>query len=152
MFMHCGQVRHKIPSATDLIQELHVHPTATTIRDDIDGDTPGILQSIIIPALVSDRIRTAQIIDDVVHAIRRGRNCLVMAGRTEHVDQLAAELNARGLAPMVLHGSISPGKRRVKPAAVSAAEVRAWAKENGLDVPPAAAFAPRSGISTASRI
>jgi superfamily II DNA or RNA helicase len=113
MFMHCGQVRHKIPSATDLIQELHVHPTATTIREDIDSDTPGILQSIIIPALVSDRIRTAQIIDDVVHAIRRGRNCLVMAGRTEHVDQLAAELNARGLAPMVLHGSISPGKRRV---------------------------------------
>jgi len=113
MFMHCGQVRHKIPSSTDLIQELHVHPTATTIRDDIDSDTPGILQSIIIPALVSDRIRTAQIIDDVVHAIRRGRNCLVMAGRTEHVDQLAAELNARGLAPMVLHGSISPGKRRV---------------------------------------
>ena len=47
MFMHCGQVRHKIPSATDLIQELHVHPTATTIRDDIDSDTPGILQSII---------------------------------------------------------------------------------------------------------
>ena len=52
------------------------------------------------------RIRTAQIIDDVVHAIRRDRNCLVMAGRTEHVDQLAAELNARGLAPMVLHGSM----------------------------------------------
>ena len=62
---------------------------------------------------MSDRIRTAQIIDDVVHAIRRGRNCLVMAGRTEHVDQLAAELNARGFAPMVLHGSRSPGKRRV---------------------------------------
>ena len=36
-----------------------------------------------------------------------------MAGQTEHVDQLAAELNARGLAPMVLHRSISPGKRRV---------------------------------------
>ena len=65
------------------------------------------------PALVSSQIRTAQIIDDVVHAIRRGRNCLVMAGRTERVDQLAAELNARGLAPMVLHGSISPVKRRV---------------------------------------
>ncbi|HEX5303175.1 MAG TPA: DEAD/DEAH box helicase family protein [Streptosporangiaceae bacterium] len=113
MFMHCGQVRYKIPGATDLTRELHVHPTATTIRDDIGSDTPGIFQSIIIPALVPDRIRTAQIIDDVMHAIRRGRNCLVMAGRTEHVDQLAAELNARGLAPMVLHGSISPGKRRV---------------------------------------
>ena len=66
MFMHCGPVRHKIPSETDLVQELHVHPTATTIREDIDSDTPGILQSIIIPALVSDRSRTAQIVDDIV--------------------------------------------------------------------------------------
>jgi len=32
-----------------------------------------------------------------------------MAGRTEHVDHLAAELNARALAPMVLHGSIPLG-------------------------------------------
>ena len=95
MFMHCGPVRHKIPSETDLVQELHVHPTATTIREDIDSDTPGILQSIIIPALVSDRTRTAQIVDDVVRAIRRGRNCLVMAGRTEHVDLLAAEITSR---------------------------------------------------------
>ncbi len=115
MFMHCGQVRHKIPGATDLTQELHVHPTATVIRDDIDGDTPGILQPVIIPAPVPDRVRTAQITDDVVHAIRRGRNCLVMAGRTEHAGQLAAGLNARGPAPAVLHGSIPPGKRRVIP-------------------------------------
>jgi hypothetical protein len=110
--MHCGPVRHKIPSETDLVQELHVHPTATTIREDIDSETPGILQSIIIPALVSDRTRTAQIVDDIVRAIRRGRNCLVMAGRTEHVDLLAAEITSRGLAPMVLHGSVSPGQRR----------------------------------------
>jgi len=112
MFMHCGTVRHKIPSETDLVQELYVHPTATTIREDVDSEIPGILQSIIIPALVSDRTRTAQIVDDVVRAIRRGRNCLVMAGRTEHVDLLAAEITSRGLAPMVLHGSISPGQRR----------------------------------------
>ena len=91
---------------------MHVHPTATTIREDIDSETPGILQSIIIPALVSDRTRTAQIVDDVVRAIRRGRNCLVMAGRTEHVDVLAAEITSRGLAPMVLHGSVSPAQRR----------------------------------------
>src|SRR3974377_1225462 len=94
MFMHCGQVRHKIPTTTDLIQELHVHPTATTIRDDIDSETPGILQSIIIPALVSDRTRTAQIVDDIVRAVRRGRNCLVMADRTEHVDLLATEITS----------------------------------------------------------
>ena len=91
---------------------MYVHPTATTIREDVDSEIPGILQSIIIPALVSDRPRTAQVVDDVVRAIRRGRNCLVMAGRTEHVDLLAAEITSRGLAPMVLHGSVSAGQRR----------------------------------------
>ena len=35
-----------------------------------------------------------------------------MAGRTEHVDVLAAEITSRGLAPMVLHGSVSPAQRR----------------------------------------
>jgi superfamily II DNA or RNA helicase len=112
MFMRCGPVRHKIPSETDLIQELYVHPTRTTIREDIDSDTPGILQSIIIPALVSDQARTRQIADDVVDAAARGRNCLVMAARTEHIDLLAAEITSRGLSPMVLHGSISPAQRR----------------------------------------
>ncbi|MBV9444647.1 MAG: DEAD/DEAH box helicase family protein [Streptosporangiaceae bacterium] len=112
MFMHCGPVRHKIPSETDLIQELHVHPTRTTIREDIDSNTPGILQSIIIPALVSDQVRTRQIVDDVVNAIRRSRNCLVMAARTEHVDLLATEITTRGLTPTVLHGSVPAGQRR----------------------------------------
>ena len=112
MFMHCGPVRHKIPSETDLVQGLHVHPTRTTIREDIDSNVPGILQSIIIPALVSDQTRTRQIVDDVVLAIGRGRNCLVMAARTEHVGLLAAEITSRGLTPMVLHGSVPPGQRR----------------------------------------
>ena len=35
-----------------------------------------------------------------------------MAGRTEHVDLLAAEITSRGLAPMVLHGSVSARQRR----------------------------------------
>ena len=86
--------------------DCHDHPRGHRQRN------PGHPQSIIIPALVSDRTRTAQIVDDVVRAIRRGRNCLVMAGRTGHVDLLAAEITSRGLAPMVLHGSVSPGQRR----------------------------------------
>ena len=108
MFMHCGTVRHKIPSETDLVQELYVHPTATTIREDVDSEIPGILQSIIIPALVSDRTRTAQIVDDVVRAIRRGRNCLVMAGRTEAahtatIENVPAYRHAAGVRVQVPH-------------------------------------------------
>jgi hypothetical protein len=71
--MHCGPVRHRIRDEAGMIQDLHVHPTGTTIRDDIGGDTPGILQSIIIPALVADTARTAQIAGDVARANARGR-------------------------------------------------------------------------------
>jgi hypothetical protein len=44
--------------------------------------------------------------DDGIGGVAPSGRTRVLAGRTEHVDQLAAELNARGLAPMVLHGSI----------------------------------------------
>ncbi len=112
MFMHCGPVRHRIHTTGDLIQTLHVHPTEATVRDDIDIDTPGLLQSIIMPALVADPARTGQIAEDVHHAHQRGRNSLVLASRTEHVNAIATAITGRGLAPLVLHGSLTPKQRR----------------------------------------
>ena len=78
--MHCGTVRHKIPSETEPVQELHVHPTATTIGEDIDSATPASFSRSSSPRWYRTGRRTAQIVDDIVRAIRRGRNCLVMRG------------------------------------------------------------------------
>ncbi|MPZ26103.1 MAG: hypothetical protein GEV12_06545 [Micromonosporaceae bacterium] len=44
-------------------------------------------------------------------AVSRGRNCLVLTGRTEHVQALAAELRSRGLDPLTLYGSLLPKER-----------------------------------------
>jgi superfamily II DNA or RNA helicase len=112
MFMHCGPVRHRLKTVGDLTQTLHIHPTSLTIRQDIDTDIPGLLQSVIVPALVTDTARTRQIADHVTEAISHSRHCLVLAGRTEHVDLLAAELTSRGLTPLILHGAIAPKQRR----------------------------------------
>jgi superfamily II DNA or RNA helicase len=113
MLMHCGRVRHRVTSEHDLVRTLVVHPTGFSMRDDIDGDVPGLLSSIIAPALVADEQRNAQIIDDVAGAVARGRNCLVLTGRTDHVDLLTAALRELGLDPLSLYGALKPAERLV---------------------------------------
>lgn len=111
MFMHCGPVRHRIAAGSDLAKILIIHPTGFTIRDDIDSDVPGLLSSVILPALVANEERARQVCSDVAQAANRGCNCLVLTGRTGHVSVLAAGLRSWGLAPLELHGSLKPRER-----------------------------------------
>src|SRR4029453_14773672 len=61
---------------------------------------------------VADRARNAQIVDDVVAALGRGRNCLVLTRRVAHLDVLAARLAQRGHEALVLQGGLSVTERR----------------------------------------
>jgi superfamily II DNA or RNA helicase len=63
-------------------------------------------------ALVADQARNAQIVDDVVAALGRGRNCLVLTRRVAHLDVLAARLAERGHEALVLQGGLSVAERR----------------------------------------
>jgi hypothetical protein len=63
-------------------------------------------------ALVADQARNAQIVDDVVAALGRGRNCLVLTRRVAHLDVLAARLAQRGHEALVLQGGLSVTERR----------------------------------------
>jgi superfamily II DNA or RNA helicase len=63
-------------------------------------------------ALVADEARNAQIVDDVVAALGRGRNCLVLTRRVAHLDVLAARLAQRGHRALVLQGGLSVTERR----------------------------------------
>lgn len=56
--------------------------------------------------MLHDETRNEQIVGDVVAAIDRGRNCLVLTQRTAHVDTLARMLVERGLDPVVLKGGM----------------------------------------------
>jgi superfamily II DNA or RNA helicase len=113
MVMQCGPIRHRIDRADDdLVRVLRVHDTPLEVDMPTHGLTRGEVLSLLYEAIVEDAGRTDQICDDVAQAMHDGRNCLVLSGRTEHVEALAAGLRARGLDPLVLHGRLRVTERR----------------------------------------
>lgn len=110
--MHCGPVRHRVTAGSDLSKTLLIHPTRFATRDDIDADVPRLLSSVILPALVTDEQRTRQVCADVAEAVRRGRNCLVLTGRTGHVSAFVTGLQSHGLSPLAAYGSLKPKERQ----------------------------------------
>ncbi|MBU2669857.1 hypothetical protein KOI35_40740 [Actinoplanes bogorensis] len=58
-------------------------------------------------ALVADEARNAQIVGDVVAALDRGRNCLVLTRWVAHVAILVSLLAARGRSALPLRGGMS---------------------------------------------
>src|SRR5260370_2915031 len=99
MFMHCGPVRHRVTAGSDLAKTLLIHPTGFTTRDDIDGDVPGLLSSIILPALVADEQRTRQVCADVAEAARRGPHFPGPTRPPSPVCPPCPGFPARGLSP-----------------------------------------------------
>ena len=63
-------------------------------------------------ALVADEARNVQIVEDVVAALGRGRNCLVLTRRIAHLEVLADRLAQRGHKALVLQGGLSVTERR----------------------------------------
>jgi superfamily II DNA or RNA helicase len=109
--MHCGPIRHQIPAeagpSAGLQLELIVHHTGhepPTVDDQPIQD--------IFRCLVEDDYRTAVICDDVERALDRGRRCLVLTQRTDHIERLCKELESRGHGPLVLRGGMGQRARR----------------------------------------
>ncbi|HEY7489135.1 MAG TPA: helicase-related protein [Streptosporangiaceae bacterium] len=114
MIMQCGPIRHRIhDTATSLARILHVHPTGVQLHAPTDGLTRGEVLAVVHAALVEDGTRTGQICRDVKSAVQRGRNCLVLSGRTEHIQSLAAGLRQHDLDPLVLFGSLKSKERKL---------------------------------------
>ncbi len=67
---------------------LTVHETAFTYAGDADPSAAGGIAAIY-RDLVADEQRNRQVVSDVVAAIARARNCLVLTQWTAHVDALA---------------------------------------------------------------
>jgi superfamily II DNA or RNA helicase len=62
--------------------------------------------------VVADDARTAQVLDDVTAALKRGRHCLVLTQWTAHVQRFADGLRHRASDPVVLRGGMSAKARR----------------------------------------
>jgi superfamily II DNA or RNA helicase len=89
---------------------LTVHETRFTTGA-LDLSAPGAFAAVH-QALAVDETRNTAIADDVVAALKRGRNCLVLTRRVAHVEALAATLAARGHQAILLQGAMTKTDRR----------------------------------------
>jgi len=84
---------------------LILHPTRFQYAGGADPSAPGGM-SAIYRDLVADDDRTRQVVSDVLAALDRGRNCLVLTQWTSHLDAFAEALRKEGHDPVVLRGGM----------------------------------------------
>ena len=120
--MQVGPVRHTIalswsPPGQDTLPGtgrpaavLHVHPTAYRYDGDADPSRPGGITAIF-RHLAADEQRTRQVTADVLAALSKNRNCLVLTNRTSHLETFAAFLREAGHDPVILRGGMGAKSR-----------------------------------------
>lgn len=92
-------------------RSLTVHLTDFVYGGDADPSAPGGIAAVY-RDLVADDARNQQVLTDVLAALARGRNCLVLTQWTAHVAVLSGLLLAAGHEPVVLRGGMGAGQRR----------------------------------------
>ncbi|MEZ5260720.1 MAG: DEAD/DEAH box helicase family protein [Acidimicrobiales bacterium] len=99
---YCGPIRHEIPAestpSASLPRQLHVHTTELHL----DEDTPHIQD--VFRALAHDDARNRLIVEHLTSLAREARKVLVLSQRKDHLEALAALLDAEGLDPVLLVG------------------------------------------------
>jgi superfamily II DNA or RNA helicase len=120
--MQVGPVRHTIALSRDAAGQdtlpgtgrpaavLFVHPTSYRYDGDADPSRPGGMTAIF-RHLAADEQRTRQVIADVLAALSKHRNCLVLTNRTSHLEKLAGLLRDAGHDPVILRGGMGAKSR-----------------------------------------
>ena len=109
---------------------LHVHPTKFIYTGSLEPSAPGGMPAVY-RELGDDEPRNRQIVDDVLDALRRERNCLVLTRWTTHLERLDEALRVQGHDAVILRGGMGAKAR-----AAALARLR----------PPAAAPGPRDRL------
>jgi len=91
---------------------LYVHPTADQYDGDADPSRPGGMTAIY-RHLAADEQRTRQVITDVLTALSKDRNCLVLTNRTSRLEKLAGLLRDAGHDPVILGGGMGAKSRAI---------------------------------------
>lgn len=120
--LQVGPTRHTLKQAdagtltsrsADLVHPapvLHVHPTAFAYTGEADPQAPGGMAAVY-RGLGANEARNRQIVTDVIAALKRGRNCLILTRWTTHLERLEAALREAGHDPVVLRGGMGAKAR-----------------------------------------
>jgi len=108
--MQCGPIRHTIEAHPDQSLALRVVKRDTGFDARTLPNDPAIQE--IYGTLAADAERADLIAEDVRALLAEGRAPLVLTERREHLDQLAARLQPDTEALVILHGGVTPRRRR----------------------------------------
>jgi len=125
IFMQCGPVRHRVDArqqaaARPFTHSVLVRPTgfrgeaAVSNFATCEIENPRREFQKLYDALWRDEKRNAMICADVLGAVREGRSPLVLTGRTEHLELLAARLSGEVANVITLRGGM--GRRALQAA------------------------------------
>ncbi|MBN1522592.1 MAG: DEAD/DEAH box helicase, partial [Candidatus Aureabacteria bacterium] len=109
LFMHCGPIRYKVDAKQQAAQrpfDHYVIPRFTGFRvAKGDGERDLSVQELYTEMVVDD-MRNQLLVDDVINSYENGRNCLVLTGRTAHVELLTKKLAERIPDVVALRGGL----------------------------------------------
>ena len=93
-------------------QRMRPPPGISAYRYDGDADPsrPGGMTTIY-RHLAADEQRARQVIADVLAALSKDRNCLVLTNRTSHLEKFAGLLREAGHDPVILRGGMGAKSR-----------------------------------------
>lgn len=105
-----GTLSTRSPEAAAPEPVLHLHTTGFRYTGELDPSAPGGIAAVH-RDLAADPARNRQIVDDVATALERGRHCLVLTQRTDHLKTLAHALAELGHDPVLLRGGLGAKAR-----------------------------------------
>ena len=105
--MYLGSIRYQVDARLQAEKRPFAHlmiPRFTGMRFHLDENSksPAIVQYY--DQIMLDDLRNHQIVEDVLHCAEKGRNCLLLSERTQHVKLLAELLQKAGQSVHVLLG------------------------------------------------
>ncbi len=132
IMMQCGPIRHRVAPKTLAKREpfdhiVYVRPTSFRMPVGKVSEDGRVEYNELCDALVSDKIRNRQIVQDVLSVISEGRSPVVLSDRRDQVEELARLLDGRAQHVLVLMGGMGRrqlAEERNRLSAIPAAESR----------------------------
>jgi superfamily II DNA or RNA helicase len=121
IFMQCGPIRFNLSARKAAETSLFEHWVVPR-HTDFSLPDPGAEVTIqdLYAAMVTDAVRNDPIVRDLRAALQSGRSPLLLTGRTDHLEQLAARLSTTTQNVFILRGGMGRKQRRVALAAIAA--------------------------------
>ena len=121
IFMQCGPIRFNL-SARKAAEAFMFEPLVFRASTDFSLPDPGAEVTIqdLYAGMVTDSVRNELIVRDLREAIQSGRSPLLLTGRTDHLEQMAAGLSIITPNVFILRGGMGRRQRSAALAAIAA--------------------------------